>query len=252
MFRIRSMCRRNLSYIIIKDTQGSLIMYFNYTLFKLYVYATIFFIAQCWFWGRVQLVLGGASNFLGGASKFSNLLAPRATASTSLMSRPAYDGKCNVAEIGAVNMGEIGAVARVKSALRAGYWPTCRTEGHMVVNDHTRSAENWKCVWYLLRLYMATSINVGANVWHWWQNFKLVKSIEISLVILTPYLHFKKIVKLLSSHSTWPCESTSCKYVSRVKGTPIWKCNCVKMLQIIHISPGLHHLNTSFLHIVTI
>ena len=24
----------------------------------------------------------------------------------------------------------------------------------MVVNDHTRSAENWKCVWYLLRLYI--------------------------------------------------------------------------------------------------
>ena len=45
-------------------------------------------------------------------------------------------------------------VARVKSALRAGYWPTCLTEGHMVVNDHTRSAENWKCVWYLLRLYI--------------------------------------------------------------------------------------------------
>ena len=22
----------------------------------------------------------------------------------------------------------------------------------MMVNDHTRSAENWKCVWYLLRL----------------------------------------------------------------------------------------------------
>ena len=45
-------------------------------------------------------------------------------------------------------------VARVKRALRAGYWPTCLTEGHMVVNDHTRSAENWKCVWYLLRLYI--------------------------------------------------------------------------------------------------
>ena len=97
---------------------------------------------------------------------------------------------------------------------------------------------------------MAISINLGANVWHWCQNFKLVKSIEISQVILTPYLHFKKIVKLLSSNSTWPCESTSCKYVSRVKGTPIWKCNCVKMLQIIHISPGLHHLNTSFLHML--
>ena len=54
----------------------------------------------------------------------------------------------------------------------------------------------------------------------------------------------------MSSNSTWPCESTSCKYVSRVKGTPIWKCNCVKMLQIIHISPGLHHLNTSFLHML--
>ena len=78
-----------------------------------------------------------------------------------------YDAKCNVAEIGVVNMGEIEpsenaaakkraltTVAQVKSALRAGYWPTCLTEGHMVVNDHTRSAENWKCVWYLLRLYI--------------------------------------------------------------------------------------------------
>ena len=83
MFRIRSICRRHVSYIIIKDTQGSLIMYFNYTL---YVYANIFFIVQCWFWGRGQLVFWGAS-------KFSNLLAPRATASTSLMSRPAEHGK---------------------------------------------------------------------------------------------------------------------------------------------------------------
>ena len=38
-----------------------------------------------------------------------------------------------------------------RSALRAGYWPTCLTDGHMVVNDHTQSAENWKCVWYFLR-----------------------------------------------------------------------------------------------------
>ena len=38
-----------------------------------------------------------------------------------------------------------------RCALRAGYWPTCLTDGHMVVNDHTRSAENWKCVWYFLR-----------------------------------------------------------------------------------------------------
>ena len=30
-------------------------------------------------------------------------------------------------------------------------WPTCLTDGHMLVNDHTRSAENWKCVWYFLR-----------------------------------------------------------------------------------------------------
>ena len=36
------MCRQHVSYIIIKDTQGSLIMYFNYTLFKLYVYAKKF------------------------------------------------------------------------------------------------------------------------------------------------------------------------------------------------------------------
>ena len=28
-----------------------------------------------------------------------------------------------------------------RSALRAGYWPTCLTDGHMVVNDHTRSAK---------------------------------------------------------------------------------------------------------------
>ena len=38
-----------------------------------------------------------------------------------------------------------------RSALRAGYWPASLTEGNMVVNDHTRSAENWKCVWYFLR-----------------------------------------------------------------------------------------------------
>ena len=38
-----------------------------------------------------------------------------------------------------------------RSALRAGYWPTCLTDGHMVVNDHTRSAENLNCVWYFLR-----------------------------------------------------------------------------------------------------
>ena len=43
------------------------------------------------------------------------------------------------------------ASTAVRSALRAGYWPTCLTDGHMVVNDHTRSAENWKCVWYFLR-----------------------------------------------------------------------------------------------------
>ena len=38
-----------------------------------------------------------------------------------------------------------------RSALRAGYWPTCLIDGHMVVNEHTRSAENLKCVWYFLR-----------------------------------------------------------------------------------------------------
>ena len=58
--------RRHVSYIIITDTRGSLIMYFNYTLFKLYVYANIFFIAQVWFWGWGQLVFWGASKFLGG------------------------------------------------------------------------------------------------------------------------------------------------------------------------------------------
>ena len=49
---------------------------FNYTLFK------IFFSSHKFGFGE------GASKFLGGASKFSNLLAPRATASTSLISRP--------------------------------------------------------------------------------------------------------------------------------------------------------------------
>ena len=29
----------------------------------------------------------------------------------------------------------------------------------MVVNDHTRSAENWKCVWYLLRLYIRVYVD---------------------------------------------------------------------------------------------
>ena len=45
-------------------------MYLNYTLFKLYVYANIFFIAQVWFWGRGQLVFGGASKFFGGPVSF--------------------------------------------------------------------------------------------------------------------------------------------------------------------------------------
>ena len=63
-------------------------MYFNYTLFKLYVYANIFFIAQVWFWGRGQLVFWGASKFFGGPVSFQIYWPPRATASTSLMSRP--------------------------------------------------------------------------------------------------------------------------------------------------------------------
>ena len=65
-------------------------MYFNYTLFKLYVYANIFFHRTSLVLGKgpVSFGGGGAVSFLGGASKFSNLLAPRATASTSLMSRP--------------------------------------------------------------------------------------------------------------------------------------------------------------------
>ena len=28
-----------------------------------------------------------------------------------------------------------------------------------MVNDHTRSAENWKCVWYLLRLYIRVYVD---------------------------------------------------------------------------------------------
>ena len=29
-----------------------------------------------------------------------------------------------------------------------------------MVNDHTRSAENWKCLWYLFRLYIYIYIRV--------------------------------------------------------------------------------------------
>ena len=47
-----------------------------------------------------------------------------------------------------------------RSALRAGYWPTCLTDGHMVVNDHTQSAENWKCVWYFLRPIDGISVSI--------------------------------------------------------------------------------------------
>ena len=47
--------------------------------------------------------------------------------------------------------------------MNKGYWPTCLTEGHMVVNDHTRSAENWKCVWYLLRLYIYIRVYVDSH-----------------------------------------------------------------------------------------
>ena len=32
-----------------------------------------------------------------------------------------------------------------------------------MVNDHTRSAENWKCVWYLLRLYICIRVYVDSH-----------------------------------------------------------------------------------------
>ena len=32
-----------------------------------------------------------------------------------------------------------------------------------MVNDHTRSAENWKCVWYLLRLYIYIRVYVESH-----------------------------------------------------------------------------------------
>ena len=32
-----------------------------------------------------------------------------------------------------------------------------------MVNDHTRSAENWKCVWYLLRLYIYIRVHVDSH-----------------------------------------------------------------------------------------
>ena len=45
-------------------------MYFNYTLFKLYVYANIFFIAQVWVLGKGPVSFWGASKFLGGPVSF--------------------------------------------------------------------------------------------------------------------------------------------------------------------------------------
>ena len=32
-----------------------------------------------------------------------------------------------------------------------------------MVNDHTRSAEDWKCVWYLLRLYIYIRVYVDSH-----------------------------------------------------------------------------------------
>ena len=32
-----------------------------------------------------------------------------------------------------------------------------------MVNDHTRSAENWNCVWYLLRLYIYIRVYVDSH-----------------------------------------------------------------------------------------
>ena len=63
MFRIRSMCdyRRHVSYIIIKDTRGSLIMYFNYK------YIVQIVCLRKYFFHRTSLVLGkGPVSFLGG------------------------------------------------------------------------------------------------------------------------------------------------------------------------------------------
>ena len=66
------------------------------------------------------------------------------------------DAKFNVAEIGGVNMGEIGAVRK------RSYWPTCLTDGHMVVNDHTRSAENVEVCVVLASEYKYKTLTLGA------------------------------------------------------------------------------------------
>ena len=57
-----------------------------------------------------------------------------------------------------------------RSALRAGYWPTCLTDGHMVVNDHTRSAENWKCVWYFLRPIAVRARSAATRLFGRWHH----------------------------------------------------------------------------------
>ena len=73
-----------------------------------------------------------------------NLRSPRACG-TSLVRWMALQCAKRTARRLALQCAALKRHAR-RLALRAGYWPTCLTDGHMVVNDHTRSAENWKCV----------------------------------------------------------------------------------------------------------
>ena len=67
----------------------------------------------------------------------------------------------------------------------------------MVVNDHTRSAENWKCVWYFLRPIDGSSacakrrytpINVAASQCFEWTEWRVYNITHIYIYIYRVYV----------------------------------------------------------------
>ena len=45
-----------------------------------------------------------------------------------------------------------------------------------MVNDHTRSAENWKCVWYLLRLYIRAGTNTSSDEYDSYREYRVANT----------------------------------------------------------------------------
>ena len=67
-----------------------------------------------------------------------------------------------------------------------------------MVNDHTRSAENWKCVWYLLRLYIYIRVYVDSHsLGQLALASKRTASIELLFVLLDPSLIAVFVVNIL-------------------------------------------------------